>query len=307
MEGWVLCNRPVGELVETTLFGVNRLIEAASARGIHLKVYSVDDLDLLVTHAGDKTVVVNDSRVTLPDFIIPRVGASVSYFGLALIRQLEQLGVYVCNGSDAIMVTKDKLRMAQILNQHHIPIPKTMLMKFPSSITRIQAEIGFLVVLKMVSGTEGFGVHLCETKRALKEIMEILSEQIHHSPMLIQEFVKDSYGCDLRVFVLNGKAIACMKRISEEGFKANYSLGGKVVAYQMTPEIENLACASAKLFGLEVAGIDLLFDGSGFKVCEANASPGFKGIESATRSDIALQLIDYIEGVVLKRNSVFRS
>ncbi len=306
MEGWVLCNRPLGELVETTLFGVNRLMEAAKAQKITLKVYSVSELDLFVTHSGEKTAVVNNVRVTLPDFIIPRVGASVSYFGLALIRQLEQLGVYVCNGSDSIVLTRDKLRMAQILNQNHIPIPKTMLMKYPSSVARIRSEIGFPVVIKMVSGTEGFGVHLCESERALEEIMEIISVQLQHSPMLIQEFVKDSYGCDLRVFVLNGKAIACMKRTSEQGFKANYSLGGNVLSYAMTPEIERLACASAELLGLEIAGIDLLFDGDGFKVCEANSSPGFKGIELATDSDIASKFMAYIKAVVLKRHSIFR-
>jgi RimK family alpha-L-glutamate ligase len=190
--------------------------------------------------------------------------------------------------------------MMQILNHHHIPTPKTMLVKFPMSMDRICSEIGFPLVLKMVSGSEGFGVHLCETKHALKEIMEIISSQIHHSPMIVQEFIKGSYGRDLRVFVLGGKAIACMQRTADSGFKANFSLGGKIDLYPLTPEIEHLACRTAELFGLEVAGVDLLFDGSGFKVCEANTAPGLKGIEHASKLDIAGMVFDHVRQLVLR-------
>jgi gamma-F420-2:alpha-L-glutamate ligase len=299
MEGWLLFNRPASGLTDKD-YTPPRLVEAATQKNIPLKIYGSDELDLLVTHADEKTIVVNDSRVTLPDFIIPRVGASVTYFGLALLRQLEQLGVHVCNGSAAIAMAKDKLHMIQMLNHHHLPTPRTMLVKFPMSMDRVSTEIGFPLVLKVVSGTEGFGVHLCETKHALEEIMEILSAQIHHSPMILQEFIKGRYGRDLRVFVLGGKAIACMQRTAGRGFKANFSLGGTVNPYPMTPEIEHLACATAELFGLEIAGIDLLFDGSGFKICEANSSPGLKGIELASQLDIASKVIEHVQQSVLR-------
>jgi gamma-F420-2:alpha-L-glutamate ligase len=299
MEGWLLCNRPATGLTEKD-YTPPRLLEAAAKKKIKMTVYGTHELDLLVTDAYEKTVILNNTRITLPDFIIPRVGANVSYFGLALIRQLEQLGVYVCNGADAITIAKDKLRMMQVLNAHHIPTPKTILLKFPMSIDRICHEIGFPLVLKMVSGTEGFGVHLCESKHAFKEIMEILSTQMQHSPMIAQEFIKDSYGADLRVFVLGGKVIACMKRTAASGFRANYSLGGTVESYPITPEIEQLARASAELFGLEIAGVDLLFDGRRFRVCEANSSPGFKGIELASQLDIASQVIEHIQQSILR-------
>ncbi len=299
MEGWLLCNRPESGLTEKD-YTPPRLVEAANRKNIPLKIYGVDELELLVTHADEKTVVLNDARMTLPDFVIPRVGASVSYFGLALIRQLEQLGVYVCNSSDAIATARDKLKMIQLLNHHHVPTPKTMLVKFPMSMDRVCKEIGFPLVLKMVSGTEGFGVHLCETRGALEEIMEIISSQIHHRPMVVQEFIKSSYGRDLRVFVLGGKAIACMQRTSAKGFKANYSLGGTVEPYPITPEIEQLSCETAKLFGLEVAGIDLLFDGCGFRVCEANSAPGFKGIELASQLDLAGEVLEYVKASILR-------
>ncbi|MDF1677913.1 MAG: RimK family alpha-L-glutamate ligase [Legionellaceae bacterium] len=299
MEGWLLSNQAASELTEKD-HGVHRLVEAAAQKNIKLTVYAPNELDLLVTDADDKTVVVNDSRVTLPDFILPRVGANVSYFGLAMIRQLEQLGVYVCNGSESISMSKDKLRMVQMLNHNHLPTPKTMLVKFPMSMDRVRTEIGFPLVLKMVSGAKGVGVHLCETPHALEEIMEIISAQIHHSPMIVQEFIQSSYGRDLRVFVLGGRVVACMQRSSGRGFKANYSLGGSVKSYPMTPEIEHLACESAALFGLEIAGIDLLFDGDGFKVCEANSAPGFKGIELASNIDIASQVLEHIRQLVLR-------
>ena len=300
MEGWLLCNRPESGLTEKD-YTPPRLVEAATHKNIPIKIYGTDELDLLVTHADEKTIVLNDSRVTLPDFIIPRVGAGVSYFGLALIRQLEQLGLYVCNGSLGIEMARDKLKMIQTLSHHHLPTPKTMLVKFPMSMNRVCAEIGFPLVLKVVSGSEGFGVHLCETKHALEEIIDILSVQIHHTPIILQEFIQSSYGRDLRVFVLGGKAIACMKRTAGRGFKANFSLGGTVEPYPITPEIEQLACAAAKLFHLDIAGVDLLFDGSGFKICEANSSPGFKGIELASQMDLATQVIEHIE------QSVFRT
>ncbi|MDX2345742.1 MAG: RimK family alpha-L-glutamate ligase [Legionella sp.] len=300
MEGWLLFNQPESGLTETD-YTPPRLVQAATQKNIPLKIYGSHELDLLVTHADERSIVANNSRVTLPDFIIPGVGASVSYFGLALIRQLEQLGVYVCNGSAAISMARDKLQMIQMLSHHHLPTPKTMLVKFPMSMKRIASEIGFPLVLKMVSGTEGFGVHLCETKHALQEIMEIISSQIHQSPMIVQEFIKSSYGRDLRVFVLGGKAIACMQRTSTRGFKANFSLGGTVASYPITPEIEHLACATAELFGLEIAGIDLLFDGSSFKVCEANSAPELKGIELASQLDIATQIIEHVQQVVLAK------
>ena len=138
-----------------------------------------------------------------------------------------------------------------------------------------------------MSGAKGFGVHLCELPRALEEIMEIISGQGQPTPMILQEFIKDSYGRDLRVFVLGDEVLGCMQRVSRDGFKANYSRGGTVEPYTLTPEIEHLARSAARLFNLEIAGIDLLFDGECFKICEANSAPGFKGMEEVHDIDVA--------------------
>ena len=299
MEGWLLYNHAEAGPIERS-YALARWMAAAQERNITLKLCGTVSFDLLVREADRQTVILNDSRVTLPDFVLPRVGAAVSYFGLAMIRQLEQMGVYVCNCSSGLAMTRNKFRMIQLLSHHHIPIPRTMLVRFPVSMKRICTEIGFPLILKVVSGSEGFGVHLCETEHAFKEIMEIISSQIHQSPMIVQEFIKGSYGRDLRLFVLGGKVIACMERIAQRGFKANFSLGGKIRPYRMTPEIEYLACKTAELFELEVAGVDLLFDGDGFKVCEANSAPGLKGIEAASKMDIAGQVLDYIQQLVLR-------
>lgn len=306
MEGWMLYSRPACDLNRDEDHGVYRLLDAAAERGVSLTVYTPNQLDVLVTHADEKTILLEDVRVTRPDFVISRLGANISYKGLALLRTLEHLGVYVCNGSHAHLMSKDKLHMVQLLNHEHIPTPKTMLMKYPASMTRIASEIGFPLVMKMVSGAKGFGVHLCQSEDSLEEIIEILSVQADQTPIILQEFMDDSFGRDLRVFVLGGQVLGCMLRVSGGSFKANYSRGGRVEPYAVTPEIETLALQSAALFGLEIAGIDLLFDNGSFKVCEANSAPGFKGMELASGLDIAGQIMDYIQGNVEARESHLR-
>lgn len=293
MEGWVLYKRPLDELTERD-HGVNRLLEAAKKLGVVLKVYTPEQLDVLVTSSSQNQFVVQGSSVKQPDFVIPRVGANVTYSGLALLRQFEHQGVLVCNSSNAISLSKDKLRMMQHLNQAHIPVPKTLLMKFPSTMAWIKQEIGFPLVIKLVSSNKGFGVHLCESPNALEEIMEILSIQLQQKPIILQEYIEDSYGRDLRVFVMGGKVLGCIKRTSSDGFRANYSRGGDVRAFEVTPEIERLALDTANLFDLDITGVDLLFDGEGFQVCEANSAPGFKGIEAVYDVDVAEAILQYI-------------
>ncbi len=180
-------------------------------------------------------------------------------------------------------------------------------MKHPMSMKYVRSEIGFPLVIKTITGTEGVGVHLCKSEEALKELLGILADQMENKPIIIQEFIPSSYGSDLRVFVVGGEAVGCMQRIASTGFKANYSLGGRVEPYLMTPEIKSLAEAAANIVGLEVAGIDLLFDNGKFKVCEANSSPGFKGMELANKVDIADTIMSYVEKTVEERRLGLRS
>jgi gamma-F420-2:alpha-L-glutamate ligase len=306
MEGWVLYSLPEDELTEES-HGVNRLREASAERGITLSVHTSNQFDVLVTPDDSTTLILNESRVTLPDFIIPRIGANISYSSLALLRHCEKLGVHIFNMPHALMIAKDKLFEMQVLNHAHIPIAKTMLMKHPMSMKYIRSEIGFPLVIKTITGTEGRGVHLCKTEAALEELVGILSEHAESRPIIIQEFIEGSYGCDLRVFVVGGEAIGCMQRIAAKGFKANYALGGRVEPYLMTPEIKSLAEATANIIGLEIAGIDLLFDGDKFKVCEANSSPGFKGMEIANKIDIAGKIMDHVQCKVEERRLGLRT
>lgn len=294
MKGWILYKRNKQELTEND-HGVNRFLAVADLLGIALDVYRPDEFELVISRDDKKSILLRDQRVSLPDFLLPRLGAETSYFALAIIRQLEKLGVYTCNNSMAVETVRDKMLLSQMLAQSDLPAPKTMLVKFPVSVSVVEREIGFPLVIKNISGARGIGIHLCESTQNFKDLMELIGSNNGNCQMILQEFIAYSYGRDLRVFVLGGKVIGCMQRTSKDSFKANYSLGGEVTAYKLTPEIEHLAIRCASLFGLEIAGIDLLFDSNGFKVCEANSSPGFKGMERATGDNIALQILEYVK------------
>lgn len=294
MKGWILYKRNKSELTQAD-HGVNRLLSAAESLEIDLDVHRPDEFELIISRDDKKSILLKDERVSLPHFLLPRLGAETSYFALAIIRQLEKLGVYSCNHSTAIETVRDKMFLSQLLAQSDLPSPKTMLVKFPVSISVVEREIGFPLVIKNISGARGIGIHLCETVQSFRDLMDLIASHGGNCQMVLQEFVASSYGRDLRVFVLGGKVIGCMKRFSKDSFKANYSLGGEVEPYSLTPEIEHLAIKCANLFNLEIAGIDLLFDTEGFKICEANSSPGFKGMERATNTNIALQILEYVK------------
>jgi len=293
MKGWILYKKAEKDLsVED--HGVNRLRAAAQSQGVILDVYSPEQFDLLSSEKALDVVFAGGKPLELPDFLIPRTGAESSYAALAAIRHIEEMSVYVCNTSRAITDVKDKMHMNQRLRAAGLPSPKTLLLRFPICIEFIEQQIGFPLVIKMISGARGQGIYLCETASQFKDLMELLSLQPLKQTYIVQEFVQESYGCDVRVFVLGGRILGCMKRISNEGFKANFSLGGRVEAYPLNSEIEELALRVAALFQLEIAGIDLLFTKDGFTVCEANSSPGFKGMEQAMNTDIASQIMAYV-------------
>lgn len=293
MKGWILYKRNKAELTEVD-HGVNRFLSVAASMQIELEVYRPDEFELVINCDDKKSILLNDERVSLPDFLLPRLGAETSYFALAIIRQLEKLGVYTCNHSVAIETVRDKMFFSQLLAQSDLPFPKTMLVKFPVSVAVVEREIGFPLVIKNIAGARGIGIHLCETAQSFRDLMELIATQNGNCQMILQEFIAASYGRDLRILVLGGKVIGCMQRKAKDSFKANYSLGGEVSPYPVTPEIEKLAINCANLFNLEIAGVDLLFDTDGFKICEANSSPGFKGMELATGHNIASQILSYI-------------
>lgn len=184
--------------------------------------------------------------------------------------------------------------MHQLLAHSNLPTPKTMLVKFPVEIEVVRREIGFPLIIKNVTGTQGSGIYLCESEDKFTDVMELLYSNNEKANIILQEFIEKSRGTDLRAFVLGGRVIGCMRRSSEVSFKANFSKGGKVEAFELTPEIEWLATETARLANLDIAGIDLLFDQDGYKICEANSAPGFNGMEQAIGKHVAEDILDYI-------------
>jgi len=293
MKGWIIYSKSCSELTEND-HGVQRLRHAAKNKGIDLDVFKPEQFELVVTRDDKKSILIDGCPTALPDFLIPRLGSSTSYFALAVIRQLERLGVYSCNSSQTIEIVKDKLQMHQLLAHSNLPSPKTMLVKFPIDTNVVKQEIGFPLLIKNISGTEGAGIFLCKTENNFVDLMELIYSHNEKANIILQEFITTSSGRDLRVFVLGGRVIGCMKRFSESSFKANYSRGGQVEPFNLTPEIEWLATETARLVNLDIAGIDLLFAEEGYKVCEANSSPGFKGLEIVVGQCVAEQILDYI-------------
>ena len=295
MEGWILYRYSPTESNPGS-YEINRFIEAANKRNIRLRVVSPKQFDLVVTRDDRKSIVLDGKSVPLPDFIIPRMGAKSTYFAFAVIRQLERMGVHSFNSSQSIGIVKDKMFTQQVLAASDLPVPKTMLARQPVNIELVEKQLGFPAVVKTISGSQGRGVFLCDTKSGFEDLMQLVNATESKANMIIQEFIKSSKGRDLRVFVIGGKVVACMERLAKEGdFKANFSRGSEVRQFKTSPEIEWLATESARILGLDIAGIDLLFDGDHFKICEANSSPGFKGIESCCNISIPDEIYDFIK------------
>jgi gamma-F420-2:alpha-L-glutamate ligase len=296
MKGWILYRESRDELKPES-YEMHRFLEVAEARGVELDILRPEQLDLIVTRDDRKSIRLNGEVTPLPDFLLPRQGALTPYFSLAIIRHLERLGVLVVNTSDAIETVKDKLYTQQILAASHLPVPKTMLVKFPIDIDLVARQLGFPVVVKTLTGSKGSGVYLSQTPENFEDLMTLLESTKSNANIILQQFIEGSHGRDLRVLMIGGRAVACMQRVSVDGnFKANISRGGEAHPYAITPEIEMLAIETTRHVGLDIAGVDLLFDGDHFKVCEVNSSPGFKGIEQAyPHLNIADMILQYVE------------
>lgn len=294
MKGWILYKDSAGSL-KPEAYEINRFIEVAGENGIEIQVLKPEQFDLIVTQEDRKSMLIEGETAALPDFLLPRMGAGTTYFTLAVIRHLERLGVNSINSSQSIDTVKDKLFTQQILAENNLPVPKTMLVKFPADVNLVERNLGFPVVAKTLSGSQGIGVFLAESRSKFEDLMQLIEETNSRANIILQEFIAASRGRDLRVFTIGGRIIACMERRAREGdFKTNYSRGGLVSQFEVTPEIEWLATETSRLLGLDIAGIDLLFDGQHFKVCEANSSPGFEGLEKCCRVNIPQEIYDFI-------------
>jgi len=294
MKGWVLYKDSAGSL-KPEAYEINRLMKVANEAGIEIRVFKPEQFDLIVTKEDRKGILIEGEQATLPDFLLPRMGAGTTYFALAVIRHLERLGVHSFDSSQSIDTVKDKLFTQQILAENNLPVPKTMLVKFPVDIGLVEKYLGFPVVVKTLSGSQGIGIFLIESKSSFEDLMELIEATNSKANIILQEFISHGRGIDLRVFTIGGRVIACMERKSKgDYFKANYSKGSLISKFDVTPEIEWLATETSRILGLDIAGIDLLFDGEHYKVCEANSSPGFKGLEKCCQVNIPQEIYDFI-------------
>ncbi|MDY6820736.1 MAG: RimK family alpha-L-glutamate ligase [Deferribacterota bacterium] len=295
MKGWILYKRSKEELKDSN-YEIHRFIEEAKKADIELEIIKPEQVDIIVAKDHEGSIKVNGKNWPLPDFVIPRMGASTTYFALAVIRQLETLGVYSVNSSQAIEIVRDKLYTQQILAKNNLPIPKSMLLRFPVDIELACEYINLPVIVKTISGSQGNGVYLSEDKNSFTDLMHLLEATSPNANIIIQEFIKSSRGIDLRVITVGGRVIGCMKRInSRGGFKANFSAGGIVERYEPNPEIEWLSTTVSNIMNLDIAGVDLLFDEGHFKICECNSSPGFKGMESCVDVNVPREIFNYIK------------
>lgn len=234
------------------------------------------------------------------DAVIPRIGASVTFYGTAVVRQFEMQGVFSVNSSISIVRSRDKLRSLQIFSRHDIGIPKTIFTNHPKNVEVLIREIGGApCVIKLLEGTQGIGVVLVETKKAAKSVVEAFHGL--KANMLIQEFIAEAGGADIRAFVVNGKVVGAMKRQGAEGeFRSNLHRGGTAVKVRLTAAQRQLALRAVKAMGLTMAGVDMLESSRGPLVLEVNSSPGLEGIEKATGKDVAASVIEFIESNVGK-------
>jgi gamma-F420-2:alpha-L-glutamate ligase len=276
-------------------FTEKRLFQIAGKMNIELKFVSPEEISLIVNNKNKRSIIYNGDTVDLPDCAIARTDID-TYHSLAVIRQLERLGVPVLNSSQSIEISKDKLSTIQLLSANNIPVPKTILARFPFSISLAEKELSYPIVVKTVMGSSGRGVFLVENRNKLNDIVNLI--EISKDPktnLILQEFIGTSNGKDIRVVTIGGKAAGAVLRKAVNGsFKANYTAGGRVVPYAINSTIEYLAVKSAEIAGLEIAGVDILFDKDNYRVCELNSYPGFEGFETATGIDVTEKIFQYI-------------
>ncbi len=276
------------------LYSTKRLCQAARQRGHevqvldHLKCYAVIE-------RGNPSVYHEARCIDHVEAVIPRIGTSVTQYGAAIVRQFEMMQVFSAVKSLAITRSRDKLRSLQILSKAGVGLPKTAFATSPSAIDDVLSQVGGVpVVIKLLEGTQGVGVMLAESRKAAKSIMETFYDM--KANILVQEFIAEANGTDIRAFVVDGKVIGAMKRRSKIGdFRSNLHRGGKGEAVKLSKAERETAIAAAEAMGLSIAGVDMLPSARGPLVMEVNSSPGLEGIEKATGVDIAAKIILYVE------------
>lgn len=276
------------------LYSTRRLIEAAEQLGHEVRV--IDALHCSMNLGQDKPIIYyHGQQLKDIDAVIPRIGASIPFYGTAVVRQFEMMGVYCLNESVGITRARDKLRSLQLLSRRGVGMPITGFAHAPDAVNHLIDMVGGPpLVVKLLEGTQGLGVVIADTRQAAESVIDAFFGL--KANILIQEYIKEAEGADIRCFVIGDKVVAAMKRQAKEGeFRSNLHRGGLATSVKITKEERATAVRAAKIIGLHVAGVDLLRSSRGPLVMEVNASPGLEGIETCSQKDIAAMIIRYIE------------
>lgn len=276
------------------LYSTKRLVEAAKNRKHDVEVINHVKCDIVI-EKRNPVVYYNGHKIEHTDAIIPRIGASVTFYGTAVVRQFEMMRVFTTTESQALVRSRDKLRSLQVLSRAGMGLPKTVFTNYSKNIDYILDQVGSApVIIKLLEGTQGIGVILAETRKAAESVIEAFNNL--QARVIVQEFIKEAGGADIRAFIVDGRVVGAMKRQGKEGeFRSNLHRGGTATVIKLTDEEETAALKAAKALGLGIAGVDMLQSARGPLILEVNSSPGLEGIESATGKDIANEIIKYIE------------
>ncbi len=276
------------------LYSTKRLVEAGHKKGHEMLVIDHSKCDIIIEKRNPH-IIYKGENLTGVDAVIPRIGASITFYGTAVVRQFEMMKVFTAVESQALVRSRDKLRSMQILSRAGLSLPKTAFTNYSKDVAALIKHVGGApCVIKLLEGTQGVGVVLAETKSAAISVLEAFHGL--QARVIVQQFIKEAGGADVRAFVVDGVVVGAMKRQGKPGeFRSNLHRGGTATLIELTEEEENAALKAAKVLGLGVAGVDMLQSNSGPMIMEVNCSPGLEGIEAATGKDIAAKIIRYVE------------
>jgi ribosomal protein S6--L-glutamate ligase len=277
------------------LYSNRRIIDAARNRGHQVEFVNAGECYIKVSADSPAIFYDEGKQLEKVDYVIPRIKPNLTFYGTVIVRQFEGMGIKCLNGSEAITKSRDKLHCLQILSQHQINVPTTSFAN-SSYDTKdlIRIVDGAPLVIKLLEGTKGIGVVLTESAKAAESTINAFRSL--KADILVQHYIKESKGQDIRCFVVGNKVVASMERIAQEGeFRANIHLGASARAIEITKEEKEIAIKAAKIIGLDIAGVDMVRSNSGPKILEINSSPGLEGIEGATGVDVASKMIEFLE------------
>ena len=276
------------------LYSTKRLVDVARKRKHTVEIIDHTKCDIVI-EKKNPCIFYKGKILSHTDAVIPRIGASVTFFGTAVVRQFEMMHVFTTTESQALVRSRDKLRSLQILSRAGLGLPKTIFTNYSKNVSEVVEQAGGApVIIKLLEGTQGIGVILAETNKAAESVIEAFNNL--QARVIVQEFIKEAGGADVRAFVVDGRVVGAMKRQGKEGeFRSNLHRGGNATVIELSDDEEIAVLKATKAMGLGIAGVDLLQSDRGPLILEVNSSPGLEGIEAATGTDIATSILKYIE------------